>query len=67
MPHVRSDTPRRANVAEVARQLREQIASHALPPGARLREWDVAADFGAPRLSTREALDALVHLGSVDR
>jgi DNA-binding GntR family transcriptional regulator len=54
-------------MAEVARQLRDQIASHAIPPGARLREWDVASDFGIPRLSAREALDALVHLGFVER
>jgi DNA-binding GntR family transcriptional regulator len=51
-------------VAEVARQLRERIASHATPPGARLREWDVAADFGVSRLCAREAL---VHLGFVER
>jgi DNA-binding GntR family transcriptional regulator len=51
----------------MARRLRERIASHAIPPGARLREWDVAADFGVSRLSAREALDALVHLGFVER
>ena len=57
----------RIGVAEVARRLRERIASHALPPGARLREWDIATDFGVSRLSAREALDALVHLGFVER
>ncbi len=57
----------RMGVAEVARRLRERIASHAIPPGARLREWDVAADFGVSRLSAREALEALVHLGFVER
>ena len=57
----------RIGVAEVARRLRERIASHAIPPGSRLREWDVAADFGVSRLSAREALDALVHLGFVER
>jgi DNA-binding GntR family transcriptional regulator len=57
----------RIGVAEVARRLRERIASHAIPPGARLREWDVAADFGVSRLLAREALDALVHLGFVER
>ena len=57
----------RTTVVEVAQRLRERIASHALPPGARLREWDVASEFGVPRLSAREALDALVHLGFVDR
>jgi DNA-binding GntR family transcriptional regulator len=57
----------RMGVAEVARRLRERIASHAIPPGARLREWDVAADFGVSRLCAREALEALVHLGFVER
>ncbi|HYM72112.1 MAG TPA: GntR family transcriptional regulator [Stellaceae bacterium] len=59
--------PVRIAVRDVAHRLRERIASHAIPPGARLRELDVAADFGVPRLSAREALDALVHLGFVER
>ncbi len=59
--------PARTSVRDVADRLRERIASHTIPPGARLREWDVAADFGVPRLSAREALEALVHLGFVER
>jgi DNA-binding GntR family transcriptional regulator len=59
--------PTRTAVKEVARHLRERIAAHTIPPGARLREWDVAADFGVPRLTAREALEALVHLGFVER
>lgn len=59
--------PARTQVREVVRRLRERIAMHAIPPGARLREWDVAEDFGVPRLSAREALDTLVHLGFVER
>ena len=57
----------RATVAEVAHRLRERIAAHTIPPGARLREWDVAADCAVPRLTAREALEALVHLGFVER
>ena len=57
----------RTTVRDVAHRLRERSASHTIPPGSRLREWDVAADFGVPRLSAREALDALVHLGFVER
>jgi DNA-binding GntR family transcriptional regulator len=57
----------RISVKEIAQQLRERIASHAIPPGARLREWDVAADFGVPRLSARKALDALTYLGFAER
>jgi DNA-binding GntR family transcriptional regulator len=59
--------PARASVRDVAHRLRERIAVHTIPPGARLREWDVAADFGIPRLTAREALEALVHLGFVER
>lgn len=59
--------PGRESAARVARRLRQQIASHAVPPGARLREWDVARDCGVPRLTAREALDALVHQGFVER
>jgi DNA-binding GntR family transcriptional regulator len=59
--------PARASGKEVVHRLRERIATHQIPPGARLREWDVAADFGVPRLSAREALEALVHLGFVER
>jgi DNA-binding GntR family transcriptional regulator len=57
----------RISVADVTLELRRRIASHAIPPGARLREWDVAEEFGIPRLSAREALERLVHLGFVDR
>jgi DNA-binding GntR family transcriptional regulator len=57
----------RAGVADVTRELRARIANHAIPPGARLREWEVASEFEVPRLSAREALERLVHLGFVDR
>jgi DNA-binding GntR family transcriptional regulator len=62
-----SAAPARASVKDVVRRLRERIAAHTIPPGARLREWDVATDFGVPRLTAREALEALVHLGFVER
>lgn len=62
-----SPQPARASVKEVVDHLRRRIAAHQIPPGARLREWDVAADFDVPRLSAREALEALVHLGFVER
>ena len=59
--------PSRAAVKEVVGHLRSRIAAHAVPPGARLREWEVANDFGVSRLAAREALEALVHLGFVER
>lgn len=51
----------------VAAQLRGRIATHAIPPGARVREWDVAGEFAVPRLTARDALDILVHQGFVER
>lgn len=57
----------RTAAAKVIIRLRRRIASQKIPPGARLREWDVATEFGIPRLAAREVLDALVHLGFVRR
>jgi DNA-binding GntR family transcriptional regulator len=57
----------RTAAAGVIAELRERIASQTVPPGSRLREWDVAAEFKIPRLAAREVLDALVHLGFVKR
>ncbi|MGC8477769.1 MAG: GntR family transcriptional regulator [Acetobacteraceae bacterium] len=51
----------------VAAQLRARIATHAIAPGSRLREWDVAGEFAVPRLTARDALDILVHQGFVAR
>jgi DNA-binding GntR family transcriptional regulator len=61
------ETAPRVGVAELVRQLRERIASHAIAPNSRVREWDVATEFGVPRLLAREALDRLAQLGFVDR
>lgn len=60
-------TLERVGAADVARQLRRRIATNDIPPGSRLREWEVASQFGVPRLAAREALDMLVHLDFVDR
>jgi DNA-binding GntR family transcriptional regulator len=57
----------RVGVADVVSRLRERISSHAIAPGSRLREWDVATEFDVPRLLAREALDRLTQLGFVDR
>ena len=62
-----ADTLERMGAAEVARLLRRRIATHDIPPGSRLREWEVAGQFGVSRLAAREALDILVHLDFVDR
>ena len=57
----------RTAAASVVMQLRRRIAAQTVAPGSRLREWDVATEFGIPRLAAREVLDTLVHLGFVRR
>ena len=47
--------------------LRERIASHALPPGSRLREQDLASEFGVSRARIREAFGALEQRGLIER
>jgi DNA-binding GntR family transcriptional regulator len=44
----------------VYRRLRRDIVSAALPPGSRLVELDIAADFGVSRTPVREALKRLI-------
>jgi DNA-binding GntR family transcriptional regulator len=57
----------RSSAAEIAGRLRRRIATQAIAPGSRLREWDVAGEFAVPRLTAREALDTLAHQGFVER
>jgi len=47
--------------------LRERISSHALPPGSRLREQDLASEFGVSRARIREAFGALEQRGLIER
>lgn len=51
---------------QVAERLRDQILSGELSPGERIRQEDVAADFGASRLPVREALRMLAAEGLVE-
>lgn len=48
-------------------QLRRTIVDHLLPPGARLREQDLAEQFGVSRARIREALAALEQTGLIER
>ena len=57
----------RLGVAELVARLRHAIATHAIPPGGRMREWDIASEFNVPRLLARDALDRLTQLGFADR
>jgi DNA-binding GntR family transcriptional regulator len=47
--------------------LRERISSHALPPGSRLREQDLASEFDVSRARIREAFGALEQRGLIER
>lgn len=56
-----------SNVASqrIADALREQILSGAMAPGERIRQEDLAEEFGASRIPVREALRMLVTDGLV--
>ncbi|MGE0852692.1 MAG: GntR family transcriptional regulator [Hyphomicrobiaceae bacterium] len=47
--------------------LRERIASHALPPGSKLRENELAREFGVSRTRVREVFGALEQRGLIQR
>lgn len=71
-PPLSNAGPRRAaklrlGAADLASRLRNKIADHEIPPGAWLREWDLATEYGVPRMVAREALDRLIQLGFADR
>ena len=62
---VGDDTER--DVADVLEVLASRIASHDIAPGSRLREHELAEEFGVPRTRIREALSALDERGLIDR
>ena len=47
--------------------LRERIARHALPPGAKLLENDLAREFGVSRAKVRDAFGVLEQRGLIER
>lgn len=51
--------------ARIAEQLRERILRGEVAPGTRIRQEDVAEQFGASRVPVREALRILEHDGLV--
>lgn len=51
--------------ARIAERIREQILRGQYPPGTRIRQVDVAEQFGASRVPAREALRILEHEGLV--
>ncbi|MCG8544847.1 MAG: GntR family transcriptional regulator [Alphaproteobacteria bacterium] len=62
-----TDRNRRNGGIDVFGVLRERIASHALPPGSRLREQDMATELGVSRARIREAFGALEQRGLIER
>ena len=67
----RTPSPRAAKpppgVADIVATLRGRIASQDIPPGAKLREIDLALEFGVARTRIRDTLAALEQRGLVER
>jgi DNA-binding GntR family transcriptional regulator len=57
----------RPGVAHILDALRGRIARQDIPPGAKMRETDLAGEFGVPRTRIRDALNALEQRGLVER
>lgn len=57
----------RSGAAALVPALRERIARHALPPGAKLLENDLAREFGVSRAKVRDAFGALEQRGLIER
>ena len=55
------------SVAHIVGELRGRIARQDIAPGAKLRETDLATEFGVPRTRVRDALAALEQRGLVER
>lgn len=51
----------------IEQALRERIASHSIPPGAKLLEQELSGEFGVSRSRIREVLGALEMRGLVER
>jgi DNA-binding GntR family transcriptional regulator len=58
---------RRAPAPDITGVLRERIATQELPPGSKLRENELALEFGVPRTRVRDALSVLEQRGLVER
>ncbi len=58
---------RDTTVAEIFEALRHRIAQQEIPPGAKLRESDLAREFRVARTRIRDAIAALEQRGLVER
>ncbi|UVI35683.1 GntR family transcriptional regulator [Brevibacterium spongiae] len=54
-----------ARSAAIAAELRARIIGGQLPPGARIRQEEIAAEFGVSRIPIREALRSLADSGLI--
>ncbi len=57
----------KAVAVDLLQVLRARIGSQEIPPGAKLRETDLADEFGVPRTRVREVLAGLEQRGLVER
>jgi len=56
-----------ATPEQILEALRRRIAGQEIPPGAKLREQDLAAEFGVPRTRIRDVFGALESRGLIER
>ncbi len=56
-----------ASARDIVDALRGRIGAQLLAPGSKLRETELAEDFGVPRARVRDALSALERRGLVER
>jgi DNA-binding GntR family transcriptional regulator len=56
-----------ASPEEILESLRRRIAGQEIPPGAKLREQDLAEEFGVPRTRIREVFGTLESRGLIER
>ena len=59
--------PTAAQGDELIEKLRRGIVEHGLPPGTRLREQDLATEFGVSRARVRNAFNILEERGLIER
>jgi len=67
MPKIRTGPARGDGAGALLPALRERIARHALPPGAKLLENDLAREFGVSRAKVRDAFGVLEQRGLIQR
>ena len=67
MPKIRTGSARGDGAGALLPALRERIARHALPPGAKMLENDLAREFGVSRAKVRDAFGVLEQRGLIQR